>query len=265
MDLQTTWVALSLAFALGARHGLDPDHLIAIDNLTRYNASRRPLLARWCGFFFAMGHGMVVACAALLFSRLGETTALPYWLECLGAYFTIGVLLALGLANLYSALNARPGDIHRHIGLRASIFSNLLRVSNPWLISGVGAGFAISFDTMSQAGLLGLVAAQGAGWGLALAAALTFTIGMMTPDTFNGLIMGQVLVNPSNGSVKARRIISIIISLLSLGGAAYQLANWLAPSAFKLSNTTELGMSILLVMATFACYMTLHLSRRARQ
>src|SRR5260364_283434 len=84
-------------------------------------------------------------------------------------------------------------------------------------------------------------------------------------DTFNGLIMGQVLVNPSNGSVKARRIISIIISLLSLGGAAYQLANWLAPSAFKLSNTTELGMSILLVMATFACYMTLHLSRRARQ
>src|SRR5260363_375907 len=70
MDLQTTWVALSLAFALGARHGLDPDHLIAIDNLTRYNASRRPLLARWCGFFFAMGHGMVVACAALLFFAL---------------------------------------------------------------------------------------------------------------------------------------------------------------------------------------------------
>src|SRR5260364_306677 len=59
MDLQTTWVALSLAFALGARHGLDPDHLIAIDNLTRYNASRRPLLARWCGFFLCDGsrHG----------------------------------------------------------------------------------------------------------------------------------------------------------------------------------------------------------------
>src|SRR5260363_213576 len=102
MDLQTTWVALSLAFALGARHGLDPDHLIAIDNLTRYNAYRRPLLARWCGFLFAMGHGMVVACAGLRFSRVGEATALPDWLEGLGAYFTNGVVRALGLANLYS-------------------------------------------------------------------------------------------------------------------------------------------------------------------
>ncbi len=265
MDIQTTGVALSLAFALGVRHGLDLDHLIVIDNLARYNASIRPLLARWCGFFFAMGHGTVVACAALLFSRLGKAAALPDWLECLGTCFTIGLLFALGLANLYSALSAQPGKIHQPIGLRASIFSSVLRVSNPWLISGVGAGFAISFDTMSQASLLGLVAAQGAGWGLALTAALIFTIGMMTPDTFNGFIMGRAMMNLSNGSVKARRLISIIISLLSLGGATYQLANWLAPSTFKLSHTAELGMSILLVMATFACYMTIHLSRSAHR
>src|SRR5260364_87875 len=114
MDLQTTWVALSLAFALGARHGLDPDHLIAIDNLTRYNASRRPLLARWCGFFFAMGHGMVVACAALLFSRFGGTTGLLYRVQCLGAYFTLGPLPALALHRFNTALDARPRDIHRH-------------------------------------------------------------------------------------------------------------------------------------------------------
>ena len=33
-------------FLLGLKHGLDPDHLAAIDGLTRFNAARRPRLAR---------------------------------------------------------------------------------------------------------------------------------------------------------------------------------------------------------------------------
>src|SRR5258706_15426879 len=55
------WLALiAVVFLLGLKHGLDPDHLAAIDGLTRFNASRRPLLSRWSGLLFSAGHGVVV-------------------------------------------------------------------------------------------------------------------------------------------------------------------------------------------------------------
>ena len=56
-----------LAFVLGLRHGMDPDHLATIDGLTRFNAAAgRMRLARLCGFLFSLGHGAVVCVAALV-------------------------------------------------------------------------------------------------------------------------------------------------------------------------------------------------------
>ena len=47
-DLPSTTPALMLmVFALGMRHGLDPDHLAAIDAMTRAASQRRPHAARW--------------------------------------------------------------------------------------------------------------------------------------------------------------------------------------------------------------------------
>ncbi|MHB8357820.1 MAG: HoxN/HupN/NixA family nickel/cobalt transporter, partial [Vulcanimicrobiaceae bacterium] len=40
-------------FALGLRHGADPDHVAAIDNLTRNCAPRRSPWTRFVGTFFA--------------------------------------------------------------------------------------------------------------------------------------------------------------------------------------------------------------------
>ena len=46
--LPTHGLALvGVVFLLGLKHGLDPDHLAAIDGLTRFNAARRPALSRW--------------------------------------------------------------------------------------------------------------------------------------------------------------------------------------------------------------------------
>src|SRR5258706_7038267 len=60
------WLALiAVVFLLGLKHGLDPDHLAAIDGLTRFNASRRPLLSRWPGLLFSAGHGVVVTAGAV--------------------------------------------------------------------------------------------------------------------------------------------------------------------------------------------------------
>ena len=46
---------------LGIRHGFDPDHLAAIDGLTRYNSSERPVLAKMAGLLFSLGHGLVLS------------------------------------------------------------------------------------------------------------------------------------------------------------------------------------------------------------
>ena len=43
-------------FVLGMRHGADPDHLAAIDNVTRNAYVKTPLLSRFVGTFFAGGH-----------------------------------------------------------------------------------------------------------------------------------------------------------------------------------------------------------------
>ena len=53
----------ALVFLLGLRHGLDPDHLVAIDGLTR--AGSREERRRWCGLFFSLGHGVVVTIVGL--------------------------------------------------------------------------------------------------------------------------------------------------------------------------------------------------------
>jgi high-affinity nickel permease len=53
-----------LVFALGMRHGFDPDHLATIDSMARASASRRPHLARWTGCLFSLGHGAVVTLVA---------------------------------------------------------------------------------------------------------------------------------------------------------------------------------------------------------
>ena len=55
-ELPTHWLSLvAVVFLLGLKHGLDPDHLAAIDGLTRFNAQRRPRLSRWTGLLFSAG------------------------------------------------------------------------------------------------------------------------------------------------------------------------------------------------------------------
>jgi len=53
------------AYTLGLRHGLDADHIAAIDNTTRklMNDGQRPLAV---GFFFSLGHSSVVFGLSLL-------------------------------------------------------------------------------------------------------------------------------------------------------------------------------------------------------
>ena len=58
----------ALVFVLGLKHGLDPDHLVAIDGFTR--SSNRAEMRRWCGLFFSLGHGAVVTLVGVYLARV---------------------------------------------------------------------------------------------------------------------------------------------------------------------------------------------------
>ncbi|MBV8171018.1 MAG: hypothetical protein JO219_03710, partial [Candidatus Eremiobacteraeota bacterium] len=62
-------------FVLGLRHGADPDHLAAIDNLTRNSLGARERLSRFVGTLFAGGHSMMVLSIAALAGLLGSRLA----------------------------------------------------------------------------------------------------------------------------------------------------------------------------------------------
>ncbi len=88
MELPNEWIALlALVFVLGAKHGLDADHLATIDGLTRHNLRIAPARARWCGSLFSLGHGAIVMLLAVAFCQTAN--AHEYWIEKTGNRFLL--------------------------------------------------------------------------------------------------------------------------------------------------------------------------------
>lgn len=195
-ELPTHWLALvAVVFLLGLKHGLDADHLAAIDGLTRFNAGRRPILSRWSGLLFSAGHGVVVTMVAVVVATVALDWHAPGWLEETGTWISIAFLTLLGAANLAAVLRTPRGAMVRPVGLRSRFLERLTRAEHPVLIAAVGAAFALSFDTISQAVLFSLTGSHLAGWIFAAILGLVFTAGMMATDALNGLWVSHLVRN----------------------------------------------------------------------
>src|SRR6185295_12463223 len=102
--------------------------------------------------FFSLGHGVVVTLVGVGLARMAADWQPPQWLEYTGAWISIGVLVALGLANLMTALRTVPGRPVALAGVRSHWLPKRLASANhPAVIAAVGAAFALSFDTISHA------------------------------------------------------------------------------------------------------------------
>jgi high-affinity nickel-transport protein len=214
----------ALVFLLGLRHGFDPDHLVAIDGLTRSSRSR------WSGLFFSLGHGAVVTLLALVVALAATEWRAPDWLEELGAAISISVLLVLGVANVLAALRARPGELLLPIGMRGRWLAERLGpASHPVVVAGVGAAFALSFDTISHALLFSVTGVSVAGWAFALALGLVFTLGMVLTDALNGWWVAKLIAGADARAARGARIMSAAIGLLCLGLAASALSQYTLP------------------------------------
>ncbi|MDP2822917.1 MAG: nickel transporter [Sulfuritalea sp.] len=228
MDLPTEWIALlALVFILGARHGLDADHLATIDGLTRYNLRLSPRRARWCGSLFSLGHGAIVMLIALGVGLASTTWQVPEWMEDLGTWISIGFLTLLGILNLRAVLTAPVGTMVATVGIKAGLLRRLQATSHPLAIAAVGALFAVSFDTMSQAALFAVTATQHGGLAHTLALGLAFTVGMLLADGANGLWIARLLQRADRRARIASRVMGLMVAAISFAVAGFGLARWL--------------------------------------
>lgn len=219
--LETGW---ALLFILGLRHGLDPDHIAVVDNLTFRAVEERPGLAPWVGTLFALGHSLSVALVALLVSSLAGLFETPTWIGPLVDWAVVGLLLLVGSLNLRAL---RSNQTYRPIGWRQGLIPGALRqTSHPAAIIAIGAIFGLVFDTVTQAAAWGAAAAAGGGLIETLAVVGVFAAGMVLTDTVDSQIVARLLRTQGNAVrvARYRRGIGWLIVALSFGMAFYALA-----------------------------------------
>lgn len=220
---------LPLTFLLGLKHGLDADHLAAIDAMTRHNAVDRPRLARWAGALFALGHGLVMLGVSIGVALFASQWQLPDWLLTGGVWAAIAMLAWLGALNLRSAFE-RSENRAAVVGLRTGLLGGVLRTSNPAAVMGVGALFALSFDTVGQAALMAGAVQKLGGWPQAVLLTVAFVSGMCLVDALNGVWTASLVRRSSAHGRIASRVMAAGVGTLGLTTAAYGVAAQLSPA-----------------------------------
>lgn len=203
----------ALAYGFGLRHGVDADHIAAIDNVTRklMQTGERPV---GIGFFFAMGHSSVVIVAAAALA--GTATALALHFEqfksvggVIASVVSASFLLAIAMINILilraawrTLRHVQRGGVYAEQdldlllnsrGLLSRFFRPLFRlVTRSWHMLPLGVLFGLGFDTATEVALLGISATEATKgvsvWSIMVFPAL-FAAGMSLVDTTDGVLM----------------------------------------------------------------------------
>ncbi|MGH7659532.1 MAG: hypothetical protein ACRENA_01270 [Vulcanimicrobiaceae bacterium] len=179
-------------FALGLRHGADPDHLAAIDNMTRNSVGRQPLLSRFIGTLFAGGHTVMVLAIAALVGYLGmRFRAQSQAIETAGTWISIVVLLLLAALNLRQLA---IGQTDRVAGAKTRLIPPFLRnATSVWVAVPVGLLFGFGFETSSQIAAYAVVFGADAGVLGALVVGSMFCAGMVCTDSLDSILIHRLV------------------------------------------------------------------------
>ncbi|OEZ72966.1 high-affinity nickel transport protein [Janthinobacterium sp. HH103] len=251
--------ALALIFLLGMRHGLEPDHLAAVDGLTLRSQAAHPRWTPWMGALFALGHGVcvlaIVAVAALASRQFTPSESVFGWLE----WLPIVLLLVIAALNARSLLaGAQLAEVRGRL-----LPGWLRRASGPLGAILVGMLFALVFDTALQAAAWGYAAVALGGMGPALLTGTVFAVGMGVTDTFDGWVTAKVMRTGKLDVVRAfRRRLGWPIVAICVAMAAYMAAGKLDPAwSLPESWTAALGAAMVLLMAAVYGWTLLGLRR----
>jgi high-affinity nickel-transport protein len=213
-----------VAYVFGLRHGVDADHIAAIDNTTRklMQEGKRPCTV---GMWFSLGHSTVVVAliVALVFATRAITSNIAA-LQSTGAVIGtlvsgsflwiigfINAVIVIGIYKIFQTL--KQGKLNQqeldnlleNRGFMNRFFRPLFKVINkPWQIFPVGVLFGLGFDTASEVALIAISVGIGVSTSIPLyyilILPLLFTCGMVTVDTADGVAMrlayGWAFLNP---------------------------------------------------------------------
>lgn len=237
-------------FALGMRHGADPDHLAAIDNMTRNSIEKQPLLSRFVGTLFALGHSVMVISIAALVGILGARfTAHSQLVETIGTWLSIVVLVAIALLNLRQLWAGEAAGV---AGFRSRMLPRALRnATSPLVAIPVGLLFGFGFETSSQIATYSIAFANNLGAFGAVLVGVMFCAGMLCTDTLDSVLVHRLV---SDRSARLPRVMATWIwsvTILALAVAAFQFAQlmgWEPPFADLTVSAVLVG-SLLVVFA----------------
>lgn len=179
-------ISIPTMIVLGFRHGLDVDHISAIDSLVRlHNAAKH---SRWIGTSFSTGHILsVLAEMIFVIYAVGsflKIDSFNIWSGVLGA----GALAAIGLVNIYSMRKwGRTGPAM--LAGKLLTRTGFLGPHGSALI--IGMVFGLGFDTATQISAISISAVTSATEGVQVALMMVgfFGLGMVTMDTLNSVIL----------------------------------------------------------------------------
>jgi nickel/cobalt transporter (NiCoT) family protein len=213
-----------VAYVFGLRHGVDADHIAAIDNTTRklLQEKGRPLTV---GTWFSLGHSTIVVgmIVALVLATRAVSASVPELQsagDIFGTLVSGGFLWVIGLINVIVVLSVyrifktmRDGNLDQEEldnlmetrGFMNRYFHHLFKVvKKPWQIYPIGVLFGLGFDTATEVALIALSVGVGVSIQIplyyVLVLPLLFTCGMVLVDTTDGVLMrvayGWAFLNP---------------------------------------------------------------------
>jgi high-affinity nickel-transport protein len=170
-------------------------------------------------------------------------------MESIGVFTSVFFLSLLGCANLLAILRTPANQIVPTVGLKGRFLGSLQRAGRPSLIMLVGALFALSFDTMSQAALFALSAQhEGEAWRAPVLGGI-FMFGMLVTDGLNGLWMSRILRRADRLAAIASRVMGLTVAGLSLAVAALGAAKYCSPRIDAWMEGLELQTGLTVVAA----------------
>ena len=208
---------LALFFVLGLRHGVEPDHIAAIDGMTLRALDHHEPHAPWTGSLFALGHGAAVAVLALAVSLLASSFTLPPLLLAVVEWLPLALLAMLGAWNLRTLL--APGA-YRPSSVRMRLLPAALRErTDLWSTVAIGLLFALVIDTLAHVSAWSVFATHRGGWFAGVLAGLLFSVGMLVASTASSQLLCRLLGSARTEEMTSRfrRGVGWFVVILSFG------------------------------------------------
>lgn len=167
---------------------------------------------------------------------------------------TWSALCVLALLNFRAAFRTEPGVVVGPIGIRSQIFGRFVSARSAWSVAAIGALFALSFDTISQAVFFAWTAGRFGGAAEALFAAALFTVGMLAVDAINGVWISRLIRRADRAAAMASRIMALTVAGLSLAIGALALVKLTMPAVDAWVEGRDLAVSGAVVGVVLAAF-----------